>query len=59
MLNCVFNRGPTRQIARAAAPEPLSICGPGGPQRMAKKHSGKRGRSAPKTVLRLPDLEFD
>jgi len=22
---------------------------------MAKKHSGKRGRRAPKTVLRLPD----
>ncbi|MGH8245321.1 MAG: hypothetical protein ACREUU_02690 [Gammaproteobacteria bacterium] len=24
---------------------------------MAKKHSGKRGRRAPKTVLRLPDLD--
>ena len=24
---------------------------------MAKKHSGKWGRSAPKTVLRLPDLD--
>ena len=24
---------------------------------MAKKHAGKRGRSAPKTVLRLPDLD--
>jgi len=24
---------------------------------MAKKHSGKRGRRVPKTVLRLPDLD--
>ena len=24
---------------------------------MAKKHSGKRGRRAPKAVLRLPDLD--
>lgn len=24
---------------------------------MATKHSGKRGRRAPKTVLRLPDLD--
>ena len=26
---------------------------------MAKKHSGKRRRSVPKTVLRLPDLDQD
>ena len=55
MERCALNRGSTRQIGRAAAPGPLSVCGPGGPQRMAKKHSGMRGRRAPKTVLRLPD----
>src|SRR5260370_24331449 len=57
MARCARNRGATRQIGRAAAPGPLSVCGPGGPQRMAKKHSGNRGRRAPKTVLRLPDLD--
>jgi len=56
MARCALNRGSTRQFGHAAAPGPLSVCGPGGPQRMAKKHSGKRGRRAPKTVLRLPDL---
>src|SRR5438552_2605199 len=30
---------------------------PGGPLRMAKKQSPKRGRRAPKTVPRLPDLD--
>src|SRR5258706_13945605 len=37
--------------------DPSSSCDSGGPQRMAKKQSGRRVRRAPKTVLRLPDLD--
>src|ERR1700676_2937751 len=37
----------TRQFGHAAAPGPLSVCVPGGPQRMAQKHSGKRDSARP------------
>src|SRR5216684_2990795 len=36
---------------------PSSVCGRGGPRRMAKKQAGKGKRRVPKTVLRLPDLD--
>jgi hypothetical protein len=41
----------------SSEPRPSSFCGQGGPQRMAKKQSGKAKRRVPKTVLRLPDLD--
>lgn len=49
-----LNRGSTRQIGHAA--RAIISLRSGWPQRMAKKHSGKRGPRAPKTVLRLPDM---
>src|SRR5260370_31268528 len=36
---------------------PSSLCGPGGPPWIARKHSARRVRRTPKAVLRLPDLD--
>ena len=36
---------------------PSSLCGPGGPPRMARKQSARRVRRTPKAALRLPDLD--